>query len=82
MKLLSFIYGGIQVANGKFVGAVFYEKFGHDVSALKIITEEAGGKVTDLNGHERRYDQDGVGCIVSNGILHDELLAIVQAGKL
>lgn len=50
MKLLSFIYGGIQVANGKFAGAVFYGKYAHDVASLKIITEEAGGRVTDLNG--------------------------------
>jgi len=82
MKYPSFIYGGIQVANGKYVGAVFFHKYGHDVAALKIITEEAGGKVTDLNGEERRYDQDGPGCIISNGILHEELLECVQAGKL
>lgn len=82
MKLLSFIYGGVQVANGKFSGAVFYSYAAHDVATLKIITEEAGGKVTDLNGEERRYDEDGVGCIVSNGILHKELLEIVQSGKI
>lgn len=82
LKHPSFIYGGIQVANGKYIGAVFYYKAGHDVAALKIITEEAGGKVTDLNGNERRYDEDGIGCIVSNGILHKELLDIVQMGKL
>lgn len=82
MKLLSFIYGGIQVANGKFVGAVFYNKYAHDVAALKIITEEAGGKVTDLNGEERRYDENGLGCIISNGILHNEILKIVQTGKI
>lgn len=82
MKYPSFIYGGIQVANGKYIGAVFYAKAGHDVAALKIITEEAGGKVTDLNGEERRYDQDGIGCIVSNGILHQNLLDIIQTGKL
>ena len=82
MKFPSFIYGAIQVANGKYVGGVCYSKFGHDVAALKIITEEAGGKVTDLNGEERRYDQDGIGCIVSNGILHNEILEIVQTGKL
>lgn len=81
MKFLSFIYGGVQVANGKFVGAVFYGKYAHDVATLKIITEEAGGKVTDLNGEERRYDQDGLGCIVSNGILHQEILECVQSGK-
>ncbi len=82
MKLPSFIYGGIQVANGKFAGAVFYMKSAHDVAALKIITEEAGGKVTDLNGEQRRYDRDGLGCIVSNGLLHDEILSCVQAGKI
>ncbi len=82
MRYPSFIYGGIQVANGKYIGAVFYAKSGHDVASLKIITEEAGGKVTDLNGDERRYDQDGLGCIVSNGILHNDLLGIVQSGKM
>jgi fructose-1,6-bisphosphatase/inositol monophosphatase family enzyme len=58
MKFPSFIYGAIQVANGKFTSGVFYNKSGHDVAALKIITEEAGGKVTDLHGEERRYDED------------------------
>jgi len=82
MKYPSFIYGGIQVANGKYIGAAFYHKYGHDAAALKIITEEAGGKVTDLNGEDRRYDQDGLGCLVSNGVLHNELLDIVKMGKL
>lgn len=82
MRYPSFIYGGVQVANGKYIGAVYYQKHGHDVASLKIITEEAGGKVTDLNGLERRYDKEGVGCIVSNGILHNEILEIVQSGKL
>lgn len=82
MRFLSFIYGWIQVANGKFIGSVFYNPYAHDVAALKIITEEAGWKVTDLNGDERRYDQNGIGSIVSNGILHNELLQIVQSGKL
>ena len=82
MRFPSFVYGSVQVANGKFAGGVFYRKYGHDIAALNIITEEAGGKVTDLNGNERRYDEDGLGCIVSNGILHKELLEIVQTGKL
>ena len=81
-KLPSFVYGGVQVANGKFVGAVYCKEYAHDIAALKIIIEEAGGKVTDLNGEERRYDNDGLGCIVSNGILHQEILDMIQAGKL
>lgn len=82
MKYPSFIYGGIQVANGKYIGGVFYERYGHDVAALKIITEEAGGRVTDLNGNERRYDENGIGCVVSNGIMHKEIVDIIQTGKL
>jgi myo-inositol-1(or 4)-monophosphatase len=82
MKFPSFIYGAIQVANGKFAGGAFYGKHAHDIAALKIITEEAGGSMTDLNGNARRYDEDGIGCIVSNGILHSELLGVVQYGKL
>lgn len=81
MKLLSVVYGGIQVANGKFSGTVFYGPHAHDVAALKIITEEAGGKATDLNGNERRYDERGLGYVLSNGILHDEILECVKMGK-
>ncbi|HEX3099586.1 MAG TPA: inositol monophosphatase [Patescibacteria group bacterium] len=82
MNYPSIIYGAIQVANGKYAGSVFFGKSGHDVAALKIITEEAGGKVTDLNGEERRYDKDGLGCIVSNGVLHDAILECAKTGKL
>ncbi|XLQ20698.1 MAG: inositol monophosphatase family protein [Candidatus Moraniibacteriota bacterium] len=78
MKLLSIIYGGVQVSNGKFVGTVFFHPYAHDVAALKIIIEEAGGKVTDLNGDERRYDKDGIGCVISNGTLHNEILSCVS----
>ncbi len=81
MVFLSFIYGGIQVANGKFSGAVFLNGFAHDVAALKIITEEAGGKVTDLEGNKRRYDEEGLGCVLSNGILHQEILDCVEIGR-
>ncbi len=80
-KFLSFIYGAIQVPNGKFVGSIFYGPQPHDVATIKIITEEAGGKVTDLNGEGRRYDEIGLGCIASNGILHEEILSFVQAGR-
>lgn len=78
MSLLSIVYGAIQVANGKFAGAVFLGKYAHDVAAIKIITEEAGGKVTDLKGDMRRYDQEGLGCVISNGKLHLEILDCIK----
>ena len=77
MKFLSFVYGGIQVANGKFVASLFYGSHGHDVATIKIITEEAGGKATDLNGDERRYDEKGIGFVASNGVLHEQILNMI-----
>jgi myo-inositol-1(or 4)-monophosphatase len=82
MQLLSFVYGGIQVANGKFSGSIFFGPYAHDVAAVKIITEEAGGKVTDLLGKERRYDIDGAGAVVSNGILHDDILSMIKREQI
>jgi hypothetical protein len=54
----------------------------NELEFAKKLAKEAGGKVTDLNGNERRYDENGLGCIVSNGILHNEIVEIVQSGKL
>ncbi len=76
-KLLSIVYGGIQVANGKFVAALFYGSHGHDVAALKIIIEEAGGRATDLTGKSRRYDEEGIGFVASNTLLHEEILGLI-----
>jgi fructose-1,6-bisphosphatase/inositol monophosphatase family enzyme len=77
-KFLSIIYGGVQVANGKFSGSIFFGVHGHDVASTKIIVEEAGGKVTDLLGNDRRYDEKGLGCVASNGRLHAELLNCIK----
>lgn len=68
------------VARGEFVASVFVGTKGKnvDIAAAKVIVEEAGGKVTDLFGREQRYDQGIRGAIVSNGVVHEEL---VQAMK-
>jgi fructose-1,6-bisphosphatase/inositol monophosphatase family enzyme len=64
------------VANGKYEACVFAGTKGKniDVAAVKIIVEEAGGKVSDLFGNEQRYDKDILGAIISNGTVHDELV--------
>ena len=49
-----------------------------DIAAVKVIVEEAGGKVTDLFGNEQRYDQSINGAIISNGKIHDEIVEIVK----
>jgi myo-inositol-1(or 4)-monophosphatase len=43
--------------------------------------EEAGGKVTDLDGKEQRYDRDINGFIASNGLVHGELIECVTQAR-
>jgi histidinol-phosphatase len=45
-----------------------------DLAALQPIVEEAGGRFTDFSGRARA---DGGSAISSNGLLHDEALAIL-----
>ncbi len=68
------------VANGEFTVAIFpgTKHKNCDIAAVKVIVEEAGGKVTDLFGNEQRYDQDINGAIISNGKVHEEIVEIVN----
>jgi histidinol-phosphatase len=45
-----------------------------DVAALIPIVEEAGGRVTDRRGVRHA---DGGNAVTTNGILHDDVLALV-----
>lgn len=42
-----------------------------DLAALQVVVEEAGGRFTDLRG---RPGPDGGSVVVTNGLLHDEVL--------
>lgn len=72
------IYEGVLVASGQLIGNVFSGNTAHDAATLKIIVEEAGGKVTDLWGNDQRYDRPIKGLVVSNGRVHGELLDILR----
>jgi myo-inositol-1(or 4)-monophosphatase len=53
-----------------------------DVCAGVLIVEEAGGRVTDLRGHDINFNRqrtDIYGIIVTNGVLHAQLLERVAA---
>jgi len=71
-------YNACLLAAGQIDGAIFAHHTAHDVAATKIIIEEAGGKVTDIYGHEQRYDRPITGCVMSNGIMHKQLLSLVK----
>jgi fructose-1,6-bisphosphatase/inositol monophosphatase family enzyme len=77
-KFSSMVYGGTLVALGEFGLSVCNAEHPWDIAALKVIIEEAGGRVTDLHGKEQRYDGPIDGAIMSNGLLHDKLVEIVQ----
>lgn len=53
-----------------------------DFCAPQIILEEAGGKVTDINGHEIDYLSPGTSLnksfVATNGVLHDDVIRALQ----
>ena len=66
------------VASGLAEAVVYANNSAHDFAAVKIIVEEAGGKVTDLWGQEQRYDKPLRGVVVSNGRVHTQLINLLQ----
>ena len=54
-----------------------------DISAGKLILEEAGGKVTDYRGKKwTRLDTFGAQTLASNGKIHKEMCDIIKVGSL
>ena len=78
LNFYSYIYGVLLVAIGEMVASVYTGPHAHDAASGKIIIEEAGGKATSLNGKDQRYDGPVCGCLVSNGLVHDELIKITK----
>ena len=75
--LYSAVYASLLVAAGEFFAQIFEYKNPWDGAAVKIIVEEAGGKVTDIYGNEQRYDKEINGFVASNGILHDKIISLI-----
>ncbi len=48
-----------------------------DLAPLLVIVEEAGGTFTDLAGN---HTADGGSAVSTNGLLHDEVLAVLRPG--
>ncbi len=76
-SLWSAILPSCLVAAGDYTAVILNVPFPQDPAAIKVIVEEAGGKVTDLYGNDQRYDQPTKGFIASNGVVHDELIKII-----
>lgn len=77
-RLCCMAYGGMLVALGEYSAAICGGVYPWDVAALKIIVEEAGGKVTNLKGEEQQYHQPIYGAVISNQPLHEQLVQLLK----
>lgn len=76
VSLGSIIKASMAVANGDFSACVFPGTKGKncDIAAVKVIVEEAGGRVTNFYNDEDRYDESINGAVISNGVVHNEII--------
>lgn len=78
LSLCAVIYAAYLVALGEVDGVVFNVEKPEDIAAAKVIIEEAGGKVTDLDGNEQSYLKATNGAVLSNGLIHGKLIEIIN----
>lgn len=71
------VYKAVLVARGRFAGYVESKTNAHDVAAVDVIVTEAGGKATGLDGRPFDYTKPFRGMIVSNGLVHDDIVESV-----
>lgn len=71
-------YGGL-VASGNLEVAMFPGSKMWETAAMQCIVEEAGGRVTNMHGESVRFHEGDIqGCIVSNGVIHEQILQVVR----
>jgi histidinol-phosphatase len=70
-------FGHTFVARGQSEAMIEVDLKPWDLAALKIVIEEAGGRFTDFRGNPTIY---GGTALASNGLVHDELLALLASG--
>ncbi len=76
---LSIHYLCALVAAGELSATFFGGTSPHDISASALLVSEAGGKATNLFGKQpERYDREIEGLLVSNGTVHDDLVAMMD----
>ncbi len=68
------VYKGCLIAKGRLVGYIEHGLSPHDVAAIHLIVEGAGGKITSIDGAELDYSSNFKGAIISNGVVHEKLV--------
>ena len=79
-ELGSVAHASMLVASGKISGEIFpgTKHANCDLAASALIVKEAGGTVTNFKGENQRYDIDLDGAIITNGIIHQKILKLVN----
>ncbi len=63
------------IAKGRLVGFFSGQVSAHDMAAVQLIIEEAGGCVTGYDGKKLDYTKRFKGAVASNGVVHQELIS-------
>ncbi len=72
------VFRSCMVAQGRIAGFPHPRVKPYDIAAVHLIVEEAGGKVTNVHGEALDYTKNFRGAIISNGVVHDDLIALFQ----
>lgn len=72
------VFKSSLVARGKLVAYIEAGVGAHDMAAVQVIIEEAGGKVTGFDGGLLDYTKSFNGAVVSNGLVHDQLIEMLK----
>jgi myo-inositol-1(or 4)-monophosphatase len=80
VRLGSITYMGALVACGELSANLHPATSAWDSAALKVIIPEARGSVSDLFGNDQPYDGSIKlkGCIMSNGLVHRQLVGMIR----
>lgn len=68
---------GCSLACGRFDGFVMTMSYPWDITGIACIIEEAGGKATHIDGTDMQF-VDAEQVLFSNGILHNELVKVLN----
>lgn len=81
IKVDATVYMGMLVAMGRIDADIFTGNRPWDIAAQALAVSEAGGLATTLSGHKLQIEESINGLIVSNGLIHDKLVEVVQLSQ-
>lgn len=74
------VYKGCLVARGKLAGYAMKHLTAHDLAAVHVIIEEAGGRLSLMSGDRLDYSKPFKGAIISNSVTHDDIVGVMSLG--